>query len=207
MRTQASCDDQDKAMTASRVLAEYANLEPEGVEGFSAAHPDFVPAWWFMAIGGRGKGPWMRERDLIREAWGKFQADLILRLVTSHWFTFGTFNRREVSSQEKEWPYQQAVMFLHINPWRAKTCLFCGRRFIAEHPKAKFCGFDVTVDENFNIAPRGIQKSCFWAYRRRSKHLWWMKHSEGINKRRKRDYQTEKQNRRSHAKRKNLRQR
>jgi len=193
-------------LDAARALADYANLEPEGVEGFKAAHPDFVPAWWWMSIQGTGKGPWMRERDLVREAWEKFPADLILRLVTSHWFTFGTFNRREVSSQEKEWPYQQAVMFLHVNAWQSKTCRFCGRRFIAEHPKTKFCNFDVSVDKNFNLVPDGIRMSCFWAYRNRSKHLWWSKHSEDINDQRRREYPAAKR-RKSHAKRKNLRQR
>jgi hypothetical protein len=196
MRTKASWDEQQQALDAARALADYANLEPEGVESFRTAHPDFVPAWWFWSP--QGKGQWMRERDLVREAWGKFAADLILRLVTSHWFTFGTFNRVQVSSQEKEWPYQQAIMFLHINPWRAKTCEWCGKRFIAEHSRARFCSFGVVVDGN--------PTTCFWAHRKPSQKESWIEHSVRINERRRQEYRLEKKRRRR-AKRKNLRQR
>jgi hypothetical protein len=198
MRTQASWEEQQRLLDAARVLADYANLEPDGVEGFAAAHPDFVPAWWFAPLGGKGKGPWMRERDLVREAWGKFPADLILRLVTSHWFTFGTFNRREESAQQKEWPYQQAVMFLHVNSWRAKTCEWCGKRFIGEYSQARFCSFGVVADGN--------QTTCYWAHRKQYTKGNWIEHSDRINEERRRKYQLEKKRSRR-ANRKNLRQR
>ncbi len=47
MRPPASWEEQQRALTAARVLADFANLEPGGIESFRAAHPDFVPqAWW-----------------------------------------------------------------------------------------------------------------------------------------------------------------
>jgi hypothetical protein len=44
------------------------------------------------------------------------------------------------------WPYQQAVMFLGTNPWRALFCGLCGKRFVADKPGRRFCSGDCTKE-------------------------------------------------------------
>ena len=47
--------------------------------------------------------------------------------------------KRRVESDPQVWPYQRAVLFLHVEPWRAKVCQECGRRFVADHARRKYC--------------------------------------------------------------------
>jgi hypothetical protein len=229
MRTQASWEDQQQAMDAAKVLAVFANLEPDGVESFRTDHQDFVPqAWWdYRPTTPNGtpspKMQWQINQQLLRDAW-LFEFDMELgryvHLLTSVFdpnepepplferhhrpaFVAGLDIGYELQDQL---PYYLAVKWLGGHGWRAKECRFCKRRFVADHPQTEFCSFGVTVDEAFNIATHGLQMSCFWAHRKRKKHLWWIDHNETINKRRKRKYRAEKR-RESHAKRKNLHQR
>src|ERR1700686_5190375 len=92
MRTQTSWEDQQRAMDAARVLAEFANLEPEGVESFRTDHPDFVSqAWWDYqpTIPNGSPSPkmqWQINQKFLRDAW-LFEFDMELgsyvRLLTS----------------------------------------------------------------------------------------------------------------------------
>ena len=59
------------------------------------------------------------------------------------------------------WPYQQAVMFLCVNPWRARFCV-CGNRFVADIPARRFCS-----------------DKCFQDSRKLAKQAWWSAHGEG----------------------------
>jgi hypothetical protein len=206
-------------MDAARVLAKFANLVPDGVQSFRGDHQDFVPqAWWdYQPTAPNGaplpKKQWQIAQKFLRDAW-LFEFDIQLfdyvHLLTS------VFNPDDLESAlfEKrhrppfavglelgeESPYHLAVKWLGGHGWQAKTCLFCGKRFVAEHPKTKFCSFNVLVDENFNIGSYGIEMnemSCFWAYRNGRKRVWWIEHREHINERRKRKYRLEKRNRRS----------
>lgn len=59
------------------------------------------------------------------------------------------------------WPYQQAVMFLGTNPWRALFCGQCGKRFVADKPGRRFCSEDCTKEA-----------------RKSSKRAWWGEHGE-----------------------------
>jgi hypothetical protein len=214
MRTQANWEEQQNNLEAARLLAVFLNLEPSEFSEFNKEHWDFVP---LLAL----SSP-KRFQTQLKNVWkNRFCQKEVLEVLSSN-DMMGSgrvtttveddqgglrTKTQTLTGYQQGLTYKKAILFLFTNSWRAKTCLFCGRRFIAEHPKAKFCGFDVTVDDNFNITPNGIRMSCFWAYRNRSKHRWWAKHSEGVNKRRKQEYRREKRNRRSHAKRKNLRQR
>lgn len=227
MRTKASWEEQQRVMAAARVLADFANLEPDGVERFKTAHPDFVPqAWWdYQPTAPNGtplpKKQWQINQKFLRDAWlCEFDIQLFdyVHLLTSvfdpnnlEFTSFGKHHRPAFATGldlGDESPYHLAVKWLGGQGWRAKTCLFCKKRFVAEHSKTKFCSFGVTVDgKDFNIVADGIKMSCFWAYRNGKKHLWWIEHREHINERRKREYRLGKRNRRSHAKRKNLRQR
>jgi hypothetical protein len=253
MRTEAaSWEEQQRLLKAAKALADFANLEPDGVQSFRADHQDFVPTlWWIESNWNRGPGncPWVRERDLLRKAWvAGFPADITLKLATASLFEVahllvsaglpaniphplftahmltgaldsvegrasigqapnprilapdGTDITKEVKSRvesdQKIWSYQRAVLFLHVNSWRAKTCEWCGRRFIGEHSQARFCGSGTT----FN--------ACFWAWRKAYKKKKQVEQRDKINKRQRQKYCLEKRKRRSHrANRKNLRQR
>jgi predicted nucleic acid-binding Zn ribbon protein len=37
-------------------------------------------------------------------------------------------------------PLQRAILYLFENPWRARFCSECNKRFVAAQPKSKFCG-------------------------------------------------------------------
>jgi hypothetical protein len=57
------------------------------------------------------------------------------------------------------WPYQEAVMFLSTNPWRALFCGLCGKRFVADKPGRRFCS-----------------EGCTREARNRGKLAWWNEH-------------------------------
>ena len=81
MRTRAESQEHYQLMKAAKVLADFARLEPEGVEGFRQRYPDFVPAVWWVKLN------WLKERDLLNKAWRVgFPADLTLKLTTASLF-------------------------------------------------------------------------------------------------------------------------
>jgi hypothetical protein len=63
-------------------------------------------------------------------------------------------------------PYQQAVMFLFAEPWRARFCgeQSCNKRFVAAEPKTKYCS-----------------EACAHSSRNRQKMTWW--NAEGKERR------------------------
>jgi hypothetical protein len=134
----------------AEMLAAFADLELDRVGGFREDNPDFLPSsWWAGPAWNEGFGtytPWLRERDLLRQCWAKgFPADKTLELVSSNLFLIArtlTFDSAEEinNAPQKIWPYQRAVLFLHINTWRAKVCHVCKRRFIAGSKIGKYCG-------------------------------------------------------------------
>jgi hypothetical protein len=218
MKNQASWEDQQQVLGAARVLAEFANLEPDGIGRFRADHPDFVPqAWWDYRPTTPSGAPspkmqWQINQKFLRDAW-LFEFDMELgpyvHLLTSVFDPNDPepplFERRHRPAfvagldigyeSQDELPYYRAVKWLGGQGWRAKTCRFCGKRLIAESSNTKFCSFGVTVGEEFNIATRGLQMSCFWAHRKKEKAKNWSKNSERINKRRRQEYKEAKQKR------------
>jgi len=94
----------------------------------------------------------------------EFPADKALALAKSRLF----FEAHALASDttqgmentpQKVCPYQRAVLFLHVNAWRAKICEWCGRRFVGEHSQARFCTYGVVVD--------GHETTCYWAHRKK----------------------------------------
>jgi hypothetical protein len=208
MKNQRTWRKERDALRDVRLLAEFANLEPDGVERFRRDHPDFVPpVWWIGPALSTSMGtytPWVLERDRLRTAWAtEFPPDKTLELVTTSLFiaahALASDSTEEMESTlQKVWPYQRAVLFLHVDAWRAKTCDWCKNRFVGEHPKARFCTYGVVVEGN--------ETTCFWAHRKKYKNEKWIMNSETINEQRRQGYLAAKR-RKSHAKRKNLRQR
>jgi hypothetical protein len=191
MRSEASLQKEEQALKAAEVLAEFANLDQDGAKGFIKAHPDFVPpVWWTGRAWKDGVGtstPWMRERDLLRKAWvAGFPADKTLELATTSLFLIGhalasdTTEEME-STPKKIWPYQRAVLFLHVNPTKARICEWreCGRRFISE-TKAQFCRFGLVVNGN--------ETTCFWEHRKKEKADNWNENRDRVNERRRQEY-------------------
>jgi hypothetical protein len=197
MRSEASFQKQEQAFKTARTLADFANLEPEGVESFRAAHPDYVPPeWWSGRAWKDGVGmyrPWMAEQAVLRKAWAAgFSAAVTLRLVTTDLFLIAHALASDTTEEmettpPKIWPYQRAILFLHVNPTKAKICEWCGKRFISE-TKARFCRFGVIV-ESENLSEL---TTCFWAHRQKYKNQKWVENSDSINEQRRREYRLEK---------------
>ena len=193
------------------MLADFANLEPDGVESFRAAHQDFVPqAWWdYQPTAPNGapspKMQWQINQKFLRDAWlFEFHMELgpYVHLLTSVFDPNEPepplFERRyrpvfvaglDIGyEREDELPYYLAVKWLGGQGWRAKTCLFCGKRFVAEHSKTKFCSYGEPGDDNWT-------PNCFQAHRRKYKKEHWSENSDRINKRRRHKYRKAKQKR------------
>jgi hypothetical protein len=207
MKTEKRWQKDEVAVREAKALAEMANLEPSYVNNFEREHPDFVPDLWWKTTPDWSADSglyvqWIRERDRLREAWvNEFPADRTLDLTANN-PTFLMAHRLESQNADeaeatrpKIWPYQRAVLFLHVDSWRAKTCEWCKRRFVAESSNARFCTFG---------APGDDWTTCFAAHRKHYKTEKWNETSDTINNERRRKYRAEKQ-KESHAKRKNLR--
>lgn len=199
-------ENQQQAISRAKILAEFANLQPSDIENFRADHPKFFPErWWdYRAIAYDGtpspEPQWQRTQRYLWDAW-LFEFDIdtplfdYLRLLTS---VFDPADLEEMAPKTKfrpsfaalteigdDYPYHLAVKWLTGQAgWRAKTCSFCEKRFIAQHPNGRFCSFGVTVD--------GIRTICSWAYRKGYKKAWWDIHSESVNERRRENYEQQK---------------
>ena len=96
-----------------------------------------MPMWWGFQQG-------------VRRAWEEgFPPDWSVILIT--------LTTSKTSSQT--WPYQSALMFLAIEPWRARFCGKCGKQFVAEKPATKFCS-----------------NRCAKDARRVTRNAWWRDH-------------------------------
>jgi hypothetical protein len=205
VRTKASWEEQQEAIAAAKVLAEFANLEPDGVEEFRKAHPAFVPqAWWdyrptlpYAPYAPAPKMQWQINQNLLRDAWMfEFHLELgrYVHLLTS------VFDPNEPEpplserrirpayvagmdigyEMEEDLPYYRAVKWLSGHGEHAKTCRECGRRFIGENSNAKFC------------PPVNEASPCFQASRKRDKDKNWDANKDRVNERRRREYQKSK---------------
>jgi hypothetical protein len=149
--------EQAKRLKDARALAEFLDLRPDGAERFIKDHRSFVPpVWWTGRAWKDGVGiysSWMRERDLLRKAWAAgFPADTTLGLATTNLFLIAhalasdTTEEME-STPQSIWPYQRAVLFLHVESWRVKEpCPQCGRHFIATHSQQQCCSVRCSAD-------------------------------------------------------------
>jgi len=103
----------------------------------NSEEPRTVPYWWGLQQG-------------VRRAWEtEFSLDWCVMLVSL------AHNETPV----RAWPYQRAVVFLGMEPWRARFCGMCGKRFVADKPARRFCS---TV--------------CTGKARKASRDSWWDGH-------------------------------
>jgi hypothetical protein len=143
-------------------LAEYSNLKPEEVEYFRSNFPDFVPpAWWTYKAHRAEKKQWQMTQQFLRDAWQdhfKGGTYSLVRLILSvfdpkrlfdaalgldeYGFDDSIAKPAFARLSEIEWgyiPFHRAVLYLFDNPWRARFCTECNRRFVAAEAKNKFC--------------------------------------------------------------------
>jgi hypothetical protein len=152
----------------AQFLAEFANLDPDKIDGFRESYPDFFPeTFWpegraaleagrdavaIKAIRTIEGFDWRTYQAILRQAWvEKFSAPWTIRLVES-----SGMQQSLQAAMGYVYPYQSAVMYLHAERWRAKICS-CGIRFVAEHAKRKFCS--VKGEDGLKCSERAIRES------------------------------------------------
>ena len=164
----------------ARTLAAFSNLTPEDAEYFRHNYPGFVPDYWWQAVyfqnaGFRGdfaiahsppintdeKAVWRLWEKFLRESWTKLSPDRIIALLTRWASRAAESSETEVAGVDIPiaYPYQRAVMFLALEPWRAAFCEKCGQRFVKEKPARRYCS-----------------DTCFQESRKASKRELWAKH-------------------------------
>ncbi|MGA7221643.1 MAG: hypothetical protein WB621_20605 [Candidatus Acidiferrales bacterium] len=156
-------------LNLAQKLAEFANLTPEGVNHFRNDNPDFAPAGWWNTTVRTGNNPtsvprWQEDQEILRNAWRNgFAPDDCIRLIVE-WanFYWGDESVQRTSEallkmdateieafvakpenfiKPKAFEAQQAVMFLHDQPWRASRCEReqCRKYFIKDAKGRRFC--------------------------------------------------------------------
>jgi hypothetical protein len=147
-----------------QTLAMFSNLEPAEFEYFHNNYPDFFPAsFWVRALkatveDGVQVAP-SRSALLadaiqiqVRLAWKSgFPAEQTIGLIGAG----GIVSMGQLTPEQKEsrkllgfdtefntYPYQRATMRLYSQPWRARYCSHCGKRFVALEKKTIYCGDD-----------------------------------------------------------------
>lgn len=164
----------------ARTLALFSNLTDESSECFRQNYPDFVPGRWWRAVHyelpgfqgdyeitnstpsvGNENTLWRLWQKLLQESWTKLTADRIIALLTM-WSS----REESVESADSEvpgvsiptaHPYQRAIMFLAMEPWRAIFCEKCGQRFVKENPRQRFCS-----EACFHVARKAYKRG-LWA--------------------------------------------
>ena len=155
-------------LRSALALAEFSNLEPADVDYFRHNYPDFVPqAWWDYRDGGQ----WKMAQRFLRDTWNdNFPEDIFLAMrALLCVFDPSTMDGLTLSGQPYQpsfaelgdlkagaYPYQTAVQFLFAEPWRARFCGECKKRFVAAEPKTKYCS-EICSHEN-----RNRQKRDWW---------------------------------------------
>ena len=152
----------------SQMFARFANLKESEVEEFRhSVAPDFIPehVWGATAITeGHAVPAWKVEQGTLRAVWDMgFTPEGCIELITSvaqlseqgQFFErvnsgiskaeFGSLVRQ--SEEEfgqpcpptRVYPFQKVVMLLHLQPWRAQICAVCGRYWIKETQRDRYC--------------------------------------------------------------------
>jgi len=144
----------------ARALAQFADLDSDqkAEEFRHSVYPDFVPiAFWemeeFLDEGKRKL--WKSRQEILREAWAAgFPIELSVQLIAdaAENAKFNEAIQQYLVYQQLEWqglpkdfpkarvyPYQIAVMFLAMQPWRAQICGICRNHFVKSAPRDRYC--------------------------------------------------------------------
>jgi len=158
-------------------LAVFSNANAAvDAEYFRRNYGDFFPRnfWnWKVRVGGPGEftvsaGPipsevilfWQAFQRALRDAWQiDFPLEECVRLISCAAVPDRLSGATDVEADLLSypvWPYQRAVMLLGVEPWRARFCAQCGKRFVADKPARRFCS-----------------NGCAAKTRKHSKRDWW----------------------------------
>ena len=159
---------QKSLLVDAKMLAEFANLEPADADYFrNSVAPDFVPEGFWMgqviavSPGATSKAIWQNQQELLRDAWrSHFSPECCLNLIVlAAKLSAGEQRMEQIREQvqklpneeipgfvsklslprPKIYPYQHAVMLLALQPWRARICGKCGKYFMKEKPRDRYC--------------------------------------------------------------------
>lgn len=148
----------------AQAVANFSNLEKGDVDNFRNNFPDVAPGeWWSykpthlnpdVAIT-NPELQWRRVQQMLRQAWRRgFPLDITIKLITSVFrpdsvgdaALFGTTDNRptfaqwhEMPSEKGYYPFQKGIVYLHKQPWRARFCRECRKRFVAVESKNVYC--------------------------------------------------------------------
>jgi hypothetical protein len=108
---------------------------------------------------------WQAFQRVLRDAWQLgFPLEECVRLISCAAVADRLQGATDVEpdlSSFPVWPYQRAVMFLGVEPWRARFCGQCGNRFVADKPARRFCS-----------------SICSTRARKASRMNWWKREGE-----------------------------
>jgi len=137
------------------MLAAFANLEPAGVDRFrNGVAPGFVPEGWWTGQMASISIPvtpiWQLEQKRLREAWrSQFPPVACVDLIVSatkmseleQWREADESNEQvaEFIPKPKIYPYQHAIMLIALQSWRARICEICGKHFVKDFPRNRYC--------------------------------------------------------------------
>ena len=164
----------------AKALALFANLKSdEDAEYFGRNYTEFLPSelWQTPKL-------WNALSEQVQTAWqgpAKFPLETCIQLigivekfsqqarvmeqVTRNMERGKVPTAIEIPKPEV-WPFQRAVMFLGIDPWRPSICSNCGKRFVKDKSSRRFCS-----------------DKCFQDSRKLAKRSWWGEHGQDLRNR------------------------
>jgi hypothetical protein len=158
----------------AKALAAFSNLKENEMEYFRQNYPDFLPSVSSIAVDYSG---WRILQGLVINAWTSFTLDECVGLITAAVSYSNLENLMQKARASYDgidtgplptpgtWPFQRAVMFLGMNPWRASICSRCGNRYVKDKSTRRFCS-----------------DKCFQESRLLSKRSWWSEHAKEIKR-------------------------
>ena len=93
------------------------------------------------------KQMWRITQENLRDVWDRGSLSFPLDMYSLLMFLLMVFDRDvedhrpfgDIFDIDPESPYQQSLLWLNSQPWRARTCRLCKRRFIASWPSNEHC--------------------------------------------------------------------
>lgn len=134
-------------------LAQFADLQSDEQAAHfrNSVYRDFIPEyfWDWRSVTADGERVWRIEQSKLRETWKtQFPIERSVHLIASlakesEYDTAIKEPSKDVEKMDANeppvFPYQMAVMFLTMQPWRAQICGMCGKHFVKSAPRDRYC--------------------------------------------------------------------
>jgi len=158
----------DPILVEAFTLAQFANLKPTEVERFrNSVGPNFLPDFWETRNWG-GSLAWQDAQRFLRDLWSARppfpQAEAVKLIIRIDRYRDLTYSVEKKPPVGEDWvcPAQRAIMFMAVNPWRARFCPTCGERVVAATARSTRCD----------------KQSCFEESRRATKREAWRRNGK-----------------------------